>query len=263
MIVRLGIPACFQRFSAVASSLGAPVLVSANAFRRRDRFWLPSADLFGGADVALDSAGFAMFRYGGYPWTQQEYVTLAASHPWTWWAQMDFCCEPQIAKDSDEVARRVLQTAMMLEHNRDEAEAQNIQAPMPVLQGWAPDDYLLCAEMMGELPDLVGLGSVCRRSLGGQDGLLAILSALDRALPKSVGLHLFGVKGSAIGALAGHPRIISLDSQAWDRAARWEASKGEFSCTVAHRERHMRSWLARQTEQLGLFRYVEGKESVG
>jgi hypothetical protein len=254
MIVRLGIPACFNRFSGVAKSLGSPILVSANAFRRDGKFWRPSADLFHGADVALDSAGFvAMFRYRGYPWTQAEYVALAASHPWTWWAAMDFCCEPQIARDRDEVARRVLETAMMLERNRDEAEIQGVKPPMPVLQGWLPEDYLVCAEMMGDLPALVGVGSVCRRPLRGDDGVLAVIAALDRHLPKSVGLHLFGVKGSAIGVLAGHPRITSMDSQAWDRAARWEASKGRFSCSVAHRENHMRRWHQEQIGQLGLF----------
>ncbi len=163
MIVRLGIPACFRRFTAIADELRAPILVSANALRRGGRFRHPVPDLFGGADVALDSAGFvAMLRYGGYPWTQAEYVALAGSHPWTWWAAMDFCCEPEIARDRDEVARRVLETAMMLERNRDEAEIQGVKPPMPVLQGWEPADYLLCAEMMGDLPQLVGLSGAAR-----------------------------------------------------------------------------------------------------
>src|SRR5258708_2689092 len=254
MIVRLGIPACFGRFSRIAATLGSPILVSANALRRNNRFYHPAPDLFGGADVALDSAGFvAMLRYGGYPWTQAEYVALAGSHPWAWWAAMDFCCEPQIANDQNEVTRRVLETAMMLERNRDEADIQGVKPPMPVLQGWRPADYLLCAQMMGDLPHLVGLGSVCRRNLGGKDGLLAILAALDRFLPRHVGLHLFGVKGSAIGVLAGHPRIVSMDSQAWDRAARWEASKGGFSCSLAHREKHLRAWHRDQISRLGLF----------
>lgn len=49
-------------------------------------------------DVALDSAGFvAWAHYGDFPWTVEQYVALAASRPWAWWASMDACCEPEVA----------------------------------------------------------------------------------------------------------------------------------------------------------------------
>jgi hypothetical protein len=136
-------------------------------------------------------------------------------------------------------------TLAMLGQCRAEATKQGIAGPMPVLQGWTADDYLRHAEAMRDLPALVGLGSVCRRSLGGPDGLLHIIAALDRHLPRHVGLHLFGVKGAAIAELAGHPRIASVDSMAWDYAARRE--KGEAGYTVAHRTAHLRRWYAAQT----------------
>jgi hypothetical protein len=124
---------------------------------------------------------------------------------------------------------------------------------MPVLQGWFPDDYLRCAEMMPELPTLVGVGSVCRRPLSGPTGILRVLAGLER-LPKHVKLHLFGVKGSAIAALAGHPRIHSVDSAAWDAAARRERVRdGETSANLRYRSSHMRRWYQAQTDGLGLF----------
>lgn len=255
MIVRLGIPASFRTFCGVARELGAPVLVSANAFQRDGRLRAPRHDLFGDTDLALDSAGFvAMARYWHYPWTLGDYVDLAAKLNPTWWAAPDYCCEPEIARDRAEVLSRVERTAFKLDWTCQVAADRGIKPPMPVLQGWFPDDYLRCVDRMFDLPPLVGVGSVCRRSLKGPAGIFAVLSRLDARLPHHVRLHLFGVKGSAIGALAGHPRIHSIDSMAWDFAARRERQRnGEPSCTVAYRSRYMREWYSAQTAHLGLF----------
>lgn len=243
MIVRLGIPASFERFSAAAKDMGAGVLISANALRRRSGgFRHPPANLFSGCDVALDSAGFvAMVRYRGYPWTVAQYVQLAKSHPWAWWAAMDFCCEREVAPNREEVLRRVHATVSQLGVCRQVAADHDLKPPMPVVQGWEPSDYLRCLDLMGaDLPDLIGVGSVCRRELGGRDGLLNIVARLDGALPAHTKLHLFGVKGSALRELAGHPRIHSTDSMAWDAAARRE--KGERACSIPYRIEHMRRW---------------------
>jgi hypothetical protein len=136
--VRIGLPKSFRRFSEAACRLGAPVLVSANALRRGDGrgFRTPPAGLFSGVPVALDSAGFvALNRYGGFPWTVPEYVALAASYPWDWWARMDLCCEPEVARDRGEVRRRIAGTVRLLGECRVEAVRQGIAPPMPVLQG--------------------------------------------------------------------------------------------------------------------------------
>jgi hypothetical protein len=254
MQVRIGLPTSFRRFSTAAREMGAPILVSANAFRRRDStvFRPPSSRLFSGVPVALDSAGFvAMYRYGGFPWSVRDYVGLAAAYPWDWWAQMDLCCEPEIARDHAEVRRRIMKTADLLRSCREVARERDIGPPMPVLQGWRPGDYLDCAARMSEtldgLPPLVGVGSVCRRDVSGRDGVMAIVDALDAALPPRTRLHLFGVKGSAIRTLSQHPRIHSVDSMAWDLQARY-ASSGPN--TLDHRIAHMHRWYARQVESL-------------
>jgi hypothetical protein len=255
MIIRIGIPASFQRFSAVARGIGAPILVSANAFWKRGRFGLPTPAVFGGADVALDSAGFvAMLRYWGYRWTLGDYVDLAARVRPTWWAAPDYCCEPEIAADRAEVTERVTRTAFKLDWCRQVAADRGVAAPMPVLQGWFPDDYARCADLIGELPELVGIGSVCRRPLGGDAGVIRVVQALSDRLPAHVRFHLFGVKGSAIAALAGHPRIHSVDSAAWDFAARRERQRnGQASNTIAYRAGYMRDWYQGQRLALGVF----------
>lgn len=252
MKVRVGIHPS-PRYGAALREIGAAALISANALRRKDgRFRAPKLDAFGGhSDVALDSAGFvAMFRYGGYPWSVADYVGLAASWPWAWWASMDYCCEPQVAADREEIGRRIGLTVRKLGECREAARAIGISEPMPVIQGWQPDDYERCASSMGDLPGLVGVGSVCRRDLGGENGIFRIVGRLDRCLPKRVRLHLFGVKGAAIRAMVGHPRIASIDSMAWDMEARREL---EMPRTVIKKISVMCAWWRRQTDARSLF----------
>ncbi len=258
MIIRIGIPASFGHFCAVARDVGAPILVSANAFWRNGRFGLPTPRIFGGADVALDSAGFvAMVRYWGYRWTLGDYVDLAGRvHP-SWWAAPDFCCEPEVANDRSEVIARVERTAFKLDWCRQVANDRGVPAPMPVLQGWFAEDYLRCADLIGDLPVLVGLGSVCRRPLAGAAGVINLVTTLDRHLPSHVRFHLFGVKGQAIGVLAGHPRVFSVDSAAWDYASRREKVRnGQKSSTLSYRSAYLRRWYREQTNSLGLFARV-------
>jgi hypothetical protein len=258
MKIRLGLPTSYRYFSAVAVELGAGVLVSANRYwrPRERRFSHPRADVFNGAEVDFDSAGFvAQFLYGGYRWTVPQYVELVAAVARVsrlgWWAQMDFCCEPQIAGDAAEVRRRQILTLDYLARCRAEAARVGLRLPLPVLQGWRPDDYRWHAARLEDWPPMVGLGSVCRRPVGGPDGVVAIVNALDRDLPRGVKLHLFGAKSGALGALAGHPRVGGADSCAWDQRARY--SKGADGFTLEHRAAAMRRWYLLQRAQLGLF----------
>ena len=253
MIIRIGIPACFGKLFAATTDIGAPVLVSANAFWR-GKFPTRRSPIFENVDCALDSAGFvAMFRYWHYRWALDQYVAFAGLMRPTWWAAPDYCNEPEIASDRREVMERVRRTAFKLDWARQVAADRGVPAPMPVLQGWFPDDYLRCIDMMPDLPALVGVGSVCRRALSGPAGLIRVVARLDASLPANVKLHLFGVKGTAIAALAGHPRILSIDSQAWDAAARRQKECHGENFNIAYRERHLRNWYAAQRGGLGLF----------
>lgn len=226
MIVRVGIPEHTGHLPRVAAQLGCPALVSAGRGWRDGRLRAPGPALDGLGDVALDSAGFvAMKVHGGYPWSVADYVRVAGSRRWAWWAQMDLCCEPEIAGDRAAVLGRVQGTADLLRTCREEADRVGVVAPMPVLQGWEPDDYARSAEsadaaLDGAWPSLVGLGSVCRRELLGPAGVFAVVSRLDRVLPPGVRLHLFGQKGEAIAELRDCARVASLDSCAWDDRAR-------------------------------------------
>lgn len=260
MIIRVGLPSARGRIAVAAFRADLPVLVSANPL------WNPARNAFNlhdcmitddMSDVALDSSGFvAMVKYGGYRWNVAQYLELVAWRPWTWWAQMDLCCEPEVAGNEDEIQRRLTETAAYLSACREGAaffrsESWYIADPMPVLQGWRPEHYEQSAFyahmiLMGRWPEIVGVGSVCRRPIEGPDGLLAIVGCLDRVLPRGVRLHLFGVKSGAVERLANHPRIASVDSMAWDYASRVEARQEGASNTSRRRIRHLLRWYSRQ-----------------
>lgn len=256
-VVRVGIPLTGGQLVNAARERGYPVLFSANAFAKTygaanpksgdfKGFRMPDPEQFRGLDAALDSAGFvAAVHYGDYRWTIENYLDLVEAHPWTWWASMDYCCEPQVAKDRPLRLLRIAATANMLGRCRRLAQARGLSMPMPVLQGWTAEEYVMSAELLPipEWPDLIGIGSVCRRNVHGPDGILAILEALDPVLPPHVKVHLFGVKSQALAKLIDHPRLMSVDSMAWDVAARNERRTGR---DMAYRIGHMETWAEKQ-----------------
>jgi hypothetical protein len=258
LIIRAGVPQPGGALVDAARNSGIPTLFSANAFSKYDStgrfsgFRLSAAERLGDMDAALDSAGFvAAVKYRDYPWSIWQYVQLAAARPWAWWASMDFCVEPEIASNAIEKYVRMAATARYYVLCKQEAERAGISAPMPVLQGWTPDDYLKTADMIdldGISRPLIGIGSVCRRQLGGPDGLMSIIDQLDRRLPKSLRFHLFGVKSDALDYLDQHPRIASVDSMAWDFSVRVNHRTGR---TQALRGEAMVDWHGRQVSRGG------------
>lgn len=255
--ILVGLPLTTGHLVDLARDRGLPALFSANAFARtypdthtRARFFrdfrFQAARGLQGLDAALDSGGFvAAARYRDYRWTLEDYLDLVEARPWRWWASLDYCCEDEVAGDELTRLIRIAATAVNFARCAAEARRRGLPEPMPVLQGYHPHEYLLSLHWtLGNCePALVGIGSVCRRHLGGPAGLLPVLQAVDRALPAATRLHLFGVKGSALDVLSSHPRVASIDSQAWDAEARALRRTGR---TLAFRGQCMLAWLARQ-----------------
>lgn len=254
MKIRIGIEGGRKPVLNAARELGAPILVSANSLwdDRRQRFG--GFECYRDHDVALDSGGFvAMKRYGGYRWTVEAYTALAKALRPSWWAQMDFCCEPEIAASHSEIVARIGKTAKHLRACQAAAELSGIPGPMPVLQGWQPEDY--CNGPIfdsNKWPDLVGVGSVCRRAVNGSDGIMAVVSAIDSAIPKHVKLHLFGVKSAALEKLHQNfpDRIASVDSMAWNVQCRWQAYLDNTPCSGEMRAAAAAKWFKRQTSRI-------------
>ena len=223
-----------------ARRLGAPELISANALsrwrtdiiglRQWTGFEIRWLHLVRQHPVALDSAGFvAASRYNGFPWEVDDYLDLAASAPWLWWASMDWCVEPEIAHAEDAVLDRISGTVRLNVQCLNGADRRGIADRfVPVIQGWHPEHYLRCLERMPFALDfpLVGVGSMCRRHVDGEYGIHNVLDVLDRAFDGSeTRFHLFGLKSQGMSAARSHPRVASCDSQAYGVAARQEALK--------------------------------------
>lgn len=208
------------------------------------------------AGLCLDSAGFvAVSRYGGFPWTLANYVELAATYPFRWWASADYCVEPEIAGDREEVVDRLSRTIRANRDCRRIADDFGIaDTMMPVIQGRSPTDYERCVDALGGLlrpTGLLGVGSMCRRDIHGPEGLIAVIDHLDRILPGGIQLHAFGVKGSALPYLLPYShRIVSIDSQAYGIGARRAALRRGIAKTDALVADHLEQWLGAQRARL-------------
>jgi hypothetical protein len=92
---------------------------------------------------------------------------------------------------------------------------------MPVLQGYAPADYIRHIRMYGDRlkPGVwVGVGSVCKRN-GDPKAIVAVLSAIHTERP-DLRLHGFGLKLTAILHPGVRALLATADSLAWSYAAR-------------------------------------------
>jgi hypothetical protein len=92
---------------------------------------------------------------------------------------------------------------------------------LPVLQGYAPADYVAHIRAYGDRlkPRMwVGVGSVCKRNAN-PAAIYAVLAAIKRERP-DLRLHGFGLKITALAVKAIRDMLFSADSMAWSFAAR-------------------------------------------
>lgn len=270
MKVRVGIPHRGGALAFHAFNRNYPAMVSASAFWRAGKFIIPAASDVHELDFALDSAGYTAMKLwqakgrqagigGVFPWSYEQYIELALTVGAAWWSQPDLCCEPEIARNQEEIDYRIRATATFLEGSLQIVDAWSAQfgaplaRPVPIIQGWTASDYARSLDLMLTVwarwsstpPPLIGVGSVCRRHLAHPEhGLLAILGALERQLPHGSRLHLFGVKGSALGELAAFAPVASVDSMAYDFRARMKAREESISNDMAHRAQEMSRWMS-------------------
>lgn len=172
---------------------------------------------------ALDSGGFSELSLHGRWVTEVDaYIDAVRRYRDTignldWAAPMDWMCEPfMLAKTGLTVACHQAKTVDNFMALRDEAPDLPF---IPVLQGWAIDDYLACIDRYSEAgvdlaaEALVGVGSVCRRQSTGT--IAAIFRQLDGA---GLSCHGFGVKHKGLARYA--HLLASADSMAWSYDAR-------------------------------------------
>lgn len=176
-------------------------------------------------DWIMDSGAFTQLdRHGGYDDPPSVYAaeirrwagngTLLAA------VSQDYMCEPfMLAKTGLSIADHQRLTI----ERYDAIRACDLGGVylMPVLQGYAPSDYVSHIRQYGErlAPGAwVGVGSVCKRNgdpAAVEDVLLAI-----KAVRPDLRLHGFGLKITALASGLVRELLHTADSMAWSFSAR-------------------------------------------
>jgi hypothetical protein len=197
--------------------MDVPLFVSHRTLKRRHS--LPKAL----CPWALDSGGFSeLSMFGRWVTTEAEYVDAVyrystAIGSMDWAAPMDWMCEPFML---DKTGRTLVEHQARTVENLVSLRGMAPDLPfIPVLQGWALDDYLACIERYHAAgvdltaEPVVGVGSVCRRQSTAEIG--RIFGELAAA---GLRAHGFGVKTEGLASYARH--LASADSMAWSYNAR-------------------------------------------
>lgn len=198
---------------------GQAVFISVNALRNR------RSD-FAAGDWVMDSGAFTeVSTHGRY----RDGVKVYAEQIRRWSrcgnllaaVSQDYMCEPHI------LAKTGLTLA---DHQRLTIERYDALLAcdlpvyvMPVLQGYAPEDYTRHVLAYGDRLThgmWVGVGSVCKRN--GSPAAVARVLAAIRAVRPDLRLHGFGLKLTALGDEEVRSQLATSDSMAWSYAARRE-----------------------------------------
>lgn len=178
------------------------------------------------APWSLDSGGFTeVGMKGGWTLPARDYAAEVRRYAaevgrMEWAAIQDWMCEPVVLAKTGKSLRE--HQRLTIASYLDLRDAAPDVPWIPVLQGWAEDDYLrhvddyTAAGVDLLTADTVGVGSVCRRQ-----GTVEIARLLGTLSATGLRLHGFGVKIAGLER-ASH-RLVSADSMAWSSAARHAA----------------------------------------
>ncbi|RPE34957.1 deazapurine DNA modification protein DpdA family protein [Kitasatospora cineracea] len=209
------------------ATAAVPLFISRNRLKNRKTF--PRA----AAPWALDSGGFTeLMQHGRWTITPEQYATEVRRYQdeigqLDWAAPMDWMCEPWVIAGGQHGPLTFAGTGLTIrEHQRrtvDNLLHLRAIAPdlpfIPVLQGWALDDYQHCADLYTAAginlatEPVVGLGSVCRRQATDE-----ITQIVRHFADQGLRLHGFGVK--TLGLAEYGADLTSADSMAWSMDAR-------------------------------------------
>lgn len=144
-------------------------------------------------------------------WSKNGNLLAAVSQDWM--------CEPWIVQRTGLTVRR--HQELTIERFDDLVRQDTGVRILPVLQGYAPEDYIEHLRMYGDRlksGEWVGVGSVCKRN-GTPSSVAAVLVAIKRERP-DLQLHGFGLKTTAIAMPLVRSLLHSADSMAWSLDAR-------------------------------------------
>lgn len=177
-------------------------------------------------DVLVDSGAFTeLAQHGRYRHTVGEYaaeirrlhdanvVKISAA------VAQDYMCEPWML---EKTGLTIADHQRLTIERYDDLLACELPVPvMPVLQGFAPSDYVDHVRQYGarlKFGMWVGVGSVCKRQ-GDPRSIITVLQAIRSERP-DLRLHGFGVKKTSLLHPGVREYLYSADSMAWSFAAR-------------------------------------------
>lgn len=152
-------------------------------------------------------------------WSKNGGVLLAA-------VAQDYMCEPWIL---DKTGLSVPDHQRLTIERYDDLLREDVGGVyiIPVLQGYAPADYVLHVRQYGERlahGAWVGVGSVCKRN-GDPRSIEAVLLAIKSERP-DLRLHGFGLKTTALASGLVRELLYTADSMAWSFSARKQGRNG-------------------------------------
>jgi len=201
----------------------------------------------------VDSGGFpSSYQHNGYKGkSDAQYLNYVMRHRAECYALRDYPCEPQILRRHNLTVQQQIQRTLQ-HHLRllDLHDSLGVKAqPVPVLQGWHVSEYLDCLDSFREhglIKDYMAIGSLCRRHATKQ--IARIILTLHSELPRRVKLHAFGTKISVLSNPAVFDSLFSVDSGAFDYAARWKKLRKSGMSTYAAALEYAMDYLSRVRE---------------
>lgn len=182
-------------------------------------------------DWIMDSGAFTeISTHGHYRHSVEEYA--AEIRRWSMNGRLlaavaqDWMCEPWVVQKT---GLSVAEHQRLTVERYDALMACDVGGVtiLPVLQGFAPQDYVAHIDMYGDRLKhgmWVGVGSVCKRN-GDPASIEGVLLAIHRARP-DLRLHGFGLKTTALRSALVVELLETADSMAWSFAARREGRNG-------------------------------------
>jgi hypothetical protein len=217
--------------------------ISVNRLRTR------RSDISAKGKWIMDSGAFTTIaKFGGYPSPISEYAAeirrwsrspglLAA-------VAQDYMCEPHMLAKT---GLTVIEHQRLTIERYDDLIAENVGVyVLPVLQGYAPDEYVSHVRQYGarlEPGMWVGVGSICKRN-GNPSAIVAVLQAIKAERP-DLRLHGFGLKKTSLQIATIVDFLHSADSMAWSYAARMNGRDG--NCW--REAERFASWIERMPQQ--------------
>lgn len=179
-------------------------------------------------DWIMDSGAFTeISTHGAYRHSVGEYA--AEIRRWATNGNLlaavaqDWMCEPWIV---EKTGLSVLEHQRLTVARYDELVWEDTAGiyVMPVLQGYAPADYVRHLEMYGvdrlAHGAWVGVGSICKRNASPR-AVEAVLLAV-RSARSDLRLHGFGLKSTALRSALVFDLLTTADSMAWSYQARMQ-----------------------------------------